>query len=352
MVRPAGDRALPRGFSKRPESGKAVNIYDIAKLAGVSASTVSRVINDKPGIKAETRKLVKRLLKKYNYSPNENARGLVNRVSRTVGILIPDIRDLNHVGSAFLIQRELTASGYCCIIFNTGEGEEERASYMQTLRQRQVDGVILIGSSYQCRPVEEKIAEFLPEIPVVMANGLLELPNVHSVLLDEKNGVANLVELLWNKGRRHFAFIKAEHDSHGNRRKLEGFVQGMANRVDQEDLWLYACENSPQGGYEAAKRIVTEHPEVDVLMFSWDLEAAGAARALLDMRLSVPDQVAITGVDNSVYCEICYPKLSSVDVRQRDMCLTAAKTMLSLLAGETAVRTVVIPPSVVEREST
>ncbi len=328
-----------------------MNIYDIAKKAGVSASTVSRVINDKPGIKAETRALVKKLLKKYNYSPNENARGLVTQLSRTVGILLPDIRDLNHVSSAFRIQRELTAHGYCCIIFNTGEGDQERADHMQILRQRQVDGVVMIGSSYQCQPVEEKIGEYLSHIPVVMANGQFNLPNTYSILLDEKAGVSELANRLWDKGRRHFAFVKASHQTPGNQRKLEGFMQAMAAHGKKTSSPVYACESSHQGGYDIAQKIMHKHPETDAIMFSWDLEATGAVRALFDMDITVPDQVAVTGVDNSTYCDLCYPKLTSVDVKQHDMCLSAAKTLLDILTGGQAVRTIRIPPAIVERES-
>lgn len=90
-----------------------MTIYDIAREAGVAASTVSRVINNKPGIKLETRQRVQELLKKYNYIPDAAARGLVMQSSRLVGILIVDIRVAHHVDSAFVIEQELTRRGYC-----------------------------------------------------------------------------------------------------------------------------------------------------------------------------------------------------------------------------------------------
>ncbi len=329
-----------------------VNIYDIAKEAGVAASTVSRVINNKPGIKAETRERIQRLLKKYDYSPNENARGLANRSSRTIGVLIPDIRELNHTTSAFTLQSELSAGGYFSVIINTGENEDDLSGHLRLLRQRQVDGLVMIGSYYQRPRMQEHIAEFLSTIPIVMANGGLDLPNVYTVIMDEVSGVANMVDLLWRKGRRNFAFVTTIKHLAASDRKLEGFRRGMAAHGKRDDLWIYRCENSAQGGYDVTVDIVRQHPEVDAIMFSWDLEATGALRALMDMGIKVPDRIAVSGVDNSPYCELCYPKLSSVDVKHRDMCRAAARTILELLSGAESVRHLIIPPGLVERETT
>lgn len=166
-----------------------MTIYDIAKEANVSASAVSRVINNKPGIKAETRIRVQQLLKKYNYMPNETARGLVNQSSKIIGILIADIRNKHHIDGAYIIEREMTKRGYCCIIFNAGSENSSRAQYIRILEQRRVEDVVLIGSSFQSEFMKEQIKTYLSKIPVVMANGYLELPNVYSVLINERDGV-------------------------------------------------------------------------------------------------------------------------------------------------------------------
>ena len=104
--------------------GNAVTIYDIAREANVSASTVSRVINGKAGVNEQTRNRVLELLQKHHYTPNESARELVNRASKLVGILIADIRNLHHMEGAYYIQSELEKQGYCGIVMNTGTGPE------------------------------------------------------------------------------------------------------------------------------------------------------------------------------------------------------------------------------------
>ena len=169
--------------------GEDVTIYDIAREAGVAASTVSRVINNKPGIKAETRKKVQDLLDKYNYTPDVAARGLVMQSTKMVGILIVDIRVTHHINSAFVIEQELTKRGYCSIIMSTGPEGENKSEYIRILEQRRVEGVILMGSMFATEQIKEAIQRHLSKVPVVIVNGYLDLPNVSGVLIDEDAGV-------------------------------------------------------------------------------------------------------------------------------------------------------------------
>src|SRR5690606_19568193 len=137
---------------------------------------------------------------KYNYSPNEAARGLVTQASKIIGILVDDIRTIHHTDGAYIIERELVKLGYCCIIFNTGTDEASKANYINILKRRRVEGAVLIGSSFQVKAVEQAIKKYLSDTPIVMANGYLDLPNVYGILADEQNGVANCVKLLFDKG--------------------------------------------------------------------------------------------------------------------------------------------------------
>ena len=159
-----------------------MTIYDIARMAGVSASTVSRVVNNKPGIKEETRKQILALLEQYDYSPNETARGLVNKASRMIGILIADIRYAHHVDIAYYIEEEMGKHGYCSLILNTGLTDDKKVDAVKVLEQRRVDGVILVGSTFQCDAVKRAVESGLSKVPVVITNGYLDLPNVKGVL--------------------------------------------------------------------------------------------------------------------------------------------------------------------------
>ena len=171
-----------------------MTIYDIAKLAGVSASSVSRVVNKKPGVNPETRQKILKTMEKNNYSPNAIARGLVSQSSKTIGILVADIRNIHHTDGAYYIEKELIGLGYCCIILNTGDRDEDKVHAIDILNRRRVEGVVMMGSIFQCDAVKEAISQQMSDVPVAIVNGWLDLPNVYGILSDEQGGVASCVK--------------------------------------------------------------------------------------------------------------------------------------------------------------
>lgn len=330
-----------------------MTIYDIAREAGVAASTVSRVLNNKPGIKAETREHVQRILKKYNFTPDQAARGLVMQSSKIIGILMQDIRVVHHIDSAYIIEQEMTQRGYCCITMSTGHTDEKMAEYIKILEERRVEGAILIGSMFGTERVKKSIQEHLGNVPIVIVNGYVDLPNVYGILADEERGIERCVELLVSKGKEKLVFA-VDTDSPSNRLKTRGFVTGMLRQGwKREDIWIYETkESSPDGGYEVAGRILKDHPDVQGLIYSVDVTAVGGLRALYDMNIKVPEQVAVTGVDNTIYGEICRPRLTTLDNRLVELGSAAAEILLSAMNGQARTSKMMFFTEIVEREST
>lgn len=330
-----------------------MTIYDIAKEAGVAASTVSRVINNKPGIKAETRQRVQDLLKKYNYIPDAAARGLVMQSTKMVGILIVDIRVTHHIDSAFLIEQELTKRGYCCITMSTGPSDEKKAEYIRILEQRRVEGVILMGSMFMTDRVKESIQMHLPSVPVVMVNGYLDLPNVSGVVVDEDAGVARCIDLLVKKNKKRIAFVLDSY-SPANMKKQQGYLEGIKKYgAGDEQCWIYDMETSSlQGGYDATVRIIRDHPDVQGIIYTIDLVAVGGIRAAYDCGYSVPEQLALIGIDNSIYGEICMPKLTTLNNKLEELSETAASILHKGLEGKIQNKKMMLFSEIIEREST
>ena len=329
--------------------GDKMTIYDIAKEAGVSASTVSRVVNGKPGVKDATREKVKHLLAQYKYSPNETARGLVNQASRMIGILISDIRTIHHTDGAYIIEQELVKLGYCCIIFNTGADEASKAGYIQILSQRKVEGAVMIGSAFQTAAVADAIEAYLPDVPVVIANGYLDLPNVYGVLADEKYGVSACVDMLVKKGHTKLAFIIDVHTV-SNDLKLEGYKFGVERNGGE--IVVRECEPSLHGAYDATSKLMAERPDIDGIIYAVDLLAAGGARALTDLNIPVPERVAIMGIDNSIYAEICNPRLSTLDNKLLELSTASVRNLIDALQGKPVTKKMMIFSDIVERETT
>lgn len=330
-----------------------MTIYDIAREAGVSASSVSRVANNKPGVNRKTREKIQALLQKYNYAPNVTARGLVTRNSRLVGILVADIRTQHHIEGAYHIARELANHGYYGIILNTGNSDAERVASIRTLEQHQVEAAVLMGSIFQTETVRTAIVQHLPETPVFMLNGFLDLPNVYGVLSDECAGVEQCVHLLAAKGRRHIAFF-VDQPTPSSVLKTQGFKNGMARLgVPERSLWLYeGLEGTLDGGAAAVRRALAEHPDLDGIVCSLDLLACGALRALREAGLTVPQDVAVIGIDNSVYAEISTPRLTSLDNMILESGVTIAHKLIDCLEGHSTNQRTLLYTVVVEREST
>lgn len=328
-----------------------MTIYDIAKKAGVSASTVSRVINGKTGVNEKTRQRILELLKENHYTPNEAARGLVNRASRLVGILIADIRNLHHMEGAYYIQSELEKHGYCGMIMNTGTEPGGLIEALKSLERRQVDGAVLMGSIFQSKETADAISTHLGQIPVVMINGYLELPNCYCVLSEEKDGIISCVNYLVKRGRRRIAYI-TNASTPSNELKQKGFTEGIAAcKKEGVTGWVYKEENPDdlEGGRQAMKRILAEHSDADAVICAIDLLAAGALQYLLEQGIPVPGQMAVIGVDNSLYGKVCYPPLTSLDNQIFDSCVFGAHQLIDLLSGGHPTRCVRIGADLVER---
>lgn len=325
-----------------------MTIYDIARDAGVSASTVSRVINKKPGIKAETRAKVEKILEERSFFISDNARCLVNKNSMMIGILISDIRNQHYSEGAYFMIEEFLSAGYTPIILNAGETEGQRREAVRTLSKRRIDGLVMIGSTFSSESVKEDILKYLPLTPVVIENGALSLENVSSALADDAKGVEDAVSYLYGKGRRKFAYMNA-NDTPSNLLKKEGFKRALKN-YSLEPVIQEATADTLQAAEEAMEKLLLRFSP-DALICSVDLVAAGAMRKALSLGIKIPDELAVFGIDDSPYASLVTPCLSSVCNRLPELSHLAASMLLDAIGGEKK-KVVTLAPSLVIREST
>ena len=334
----------------RVKSG-AVTIYDVAKEAKVSASTVSRVINNRSNVNEATKTKVLEVLKKMNYSPNETARGLVTKSSRMIGILIADIRATQHTSGIYYIERELAANGYSCLIHNTTRSASEMARYIRELTRWNVEGVVLIGSIFICDEVLQAIEEYMPKTPIVICNGYMKRPNIFGILSDEKTGMKELVRFLAEKGRKHPVMI-LNQISPSSADKEAGFRAGIEEYYPGEEANVLYTGATEEEIKEQTQRMLEDWPETDAVICSEDPLALAEIRALLDLGKCVPEDIAVAGVNNSMLAEVAVPRLTSLDNMLFSLSMTAAHHLLMLLNGKQVCHKIVIPTKIVEREST
>lgn len=329
-----------------------MNIYDIAKEAGVSISTVSRVLNDKGYVSEKTKARIQEVLKKNKYQPSAIARGLVSGTMKNVAIVTVDVRHPHYAMTTFIMEQKLTGLGYMVLVCNTGSRKEECMKYIRMLSRNQVEGVILVGSEFNdlCDPKE--LGELLPEKPIVMANGELKLPNVQSVLVDEGYGVQLAVQHLYDKGHRNIAFVMDVKKDAGIR-KRDGFLRKMKQLGydDAAERILYT-KYGAGGGEEAAKKIVGGSRRFDAVIFTEDLTAVYAMNALQNMGYRIPEDVAVVGCNNSEYSRISNPPLTTINNKGELLSELSVQLLENLMTGKSEKASLIIRPELAVRQTT
>lgn len=325
-----------------------MNIYDIAREAGVSISTVSRVLNNKGNVNPALRQKVEEVLEKYNYTPSAIARGMVSKSMRTVAVLTVDIRVPHYARTAYTMEREFSRRGYEVILCNTGGELSETEKYLKSVLVKKVDGIVLVGSVFNTLCKDPEIERLLKNTPVVLANGKLALPNSYSVLVDDRYGVGLAVEHLLQKGHREIYYLK-DMDTVSARLKLEGFVNSMKQHgITNARQYVLNTKPSIDGGERAVEQLIRSGNAFTAIVCGEDITAAGAVKALLHAGLRVPEDVAVTGYNNSEYARICEPQLTTIDNKPELVAMFSVQLLTSLIEKTEAYSSFTIQPELVE----
>lgn len=328
-----------------------MNIYEIAKKAGVSIATVSRVINNSPNVKQETRAKVEAVLRQYRYTPNAIARSLAIKATHTIGVLTSDVRDSYYATAIYTIEQRFRELGYNVILCNTGLELEKKKEYLGIMLQKKVDGIILVGSVFKEKNDNSHIYEVATHVPVVMLNGNLEGDNIYSIICDDGAAMFNLVELLYSRGHRDIVYMY-DVESFSGMAKIEGFKRGMRkNGLKFSDGSIIRVPQGIQGGYDGVEKLERGGRRYTAILTSEDIIAVGVLKKLREIGKRVPEDVAVFGFNNSQYSLCTVPELSTVDNRVTDMAVGAVQMLYDVLQGKEVVRKMVVTPELITRGS-
>ncbi|MDR3192713.1 MAG: LacI family transcriptional regulator [Treponema sp.] len=329
-----------------------MNIYDIANEAGVSIATVSRVLNNRSSVNRATRDKIRAILDKYNYTPSAIARGLVAHSMKTVAIFTVDLRASHYAWTTYTIEREFSRRGYHVIVCNTGGKLEETREYARSLvSNRQIDGVVLAGPVFDEVGRDPGLSATFGNLPVVVANGQLDLPNSYSVLVDDAFGVFLAAEHLVKRGRQDMVYLK-DLDTAGAEIKHDGFVKAMdkLGRKYTRDMTL-ATAYGLEGGRQAAERILQRASRPSAVVCGEDLTAVGLIKGLAGAGLRIPDDIAVTGYNNSEYSLICSPELTTVDNKGEMSARSCVQLLEARINNDSSFSSLRINPELVIRQS-
>lgn len=312
--------------------------------------SVSRAMNNRPGLSEQTRQRILHIAEEIGFRPSQIARGLATRQTSTLGLVIPDVSNPFFAQIARGAEDAAYENGYSVFLLNSDENVSRERSALDSLWQKEVDGVILCSS----RLPQEALRVYFERFPqMVLVNRGLEAPqpNVATLNVDDRAGAEMAVRHLVEAGRQRIAFIAGPETSISGGRRLEGYRAGLAACSRSFDAdWLEHCPPTTQGGLKAALRLLERHPELDAFLAYNDLVAVGALQACKAGRKSVPAEIAVIGADDIPLASLVQPQLSTLRVNQYEIGRATIGLLVEMLSGNAA-RAICLQPELVLRET-
>lgn len=294
-----------------------VTIYDIAKEAAVSPATVSRIMTGSASVSPEKRERVTKLVKKYNFIPNQMARSLTIKKSKTIGMLLSDIR--NPFYSELYVGVEMAAvkRGYNVILCNALNDDDIERRHMEMLLGKSVDVIFLCGGQVDnITPSEKQMRLFSraeARVKIVVA-GSADYYRCNRIKIDDAAGFASLIDYLYDLGHRKFALIGGDKNKTPTAIKRDLFQKILSekNLPCREDWMIETPHYDTVDGYEVAMKLLQQQELPTAILGINELVATGVAKAASELGLNVPLDLSIAGFDDTYLAEMYSPTLTSV----------------------------------------
>lgn len=313
----------------------AASIKDVAKEAGVSIATVSRVLNEIDVVNEGTKKKVEDAIKKLKYRPNIVARSLKTQRTKTLGIIIPDISSQIYPEVVRGVEDVANIYDYNIMLCNTDLNIEKEKEYLKVLKEKMVDGVVYISNSLE-KEVIDTIHDL--QMPTVLVETVDDANTFPSVTIDNINAAKEAVNYLFDKGSNKVAFIGTSSEKkNASSMRYEGYKKALEEKGLEIDSDLISfCEGSTRAdsGFSAMNKILEKNKEFDSLFCSNDGLAMGAINALREKGINVPDDVNVMGFDNIYGSCFFYPKLTTIAQPLYDMGSVGTRMLIKIINKE------------------
>ena len=320
------------------------NIKDVAREAGVSITTVSRVINNNYPVKQETRVKVEAVVKRLNYKPNIMARSLITRKTGMIGVIAPGITNLFFPTIVEAIEDTVNKNGYSITLCNTQGDAKREMKLVEELLSRQIDGLIVIDPAIE-NIGNEFYKTLSDNIPLVVISGNIEANRTNLVCYNEEAGTQEAFKYLISLGHKKIAFIRGENSfSYDIKEKI---YKNMIKRekLSYEKVIKVSKGNSSQVVFFARDEIakLLDKDDAPTAIFACnDLMAVGCLNAASSKNLNIPEDVSIIGFDNTLLSQISHPPLTTVDLNMKKIGCEAASELIELLENGFGLRKRVI----------
>lgn len=320
----------------------AATLREIAEICGVTVSTVSNVLNDKPKVSEEKKRQIMKVVEELGYQPNYFAQGIRKAQKRIIGIITEDVMDFASVSMVETIMAHCESNNYRTLLLNmrmydkwdnqwyddNNKIVESSKPMFQQIMSIKVDGFIYVAG--HCRKIQ-----CIPDnigIPGVVLYGISAKPEYPSVVLDDEEGGYNVAQFIINKGFKEFGIISGKSDNMHTKKRLVGIQKAMfeAGLPFNPDL-VYEGDWKRESGYAGAVELASKG--VKCIMCMNDLMAAGVYDYMHENKLDVVKDMAIVGYDNREISDYMYPGLTTYDLNLSNLAQKAAEMMVEIIAN-------------------
>ncbi|MCM3568964.1 LacI family DNA-binding transcriptional regulator [Neobacillus mesonae] len=307
----------------------SATIRDVAKLAGVSVASVSRVLNSKGYISTETKDKVEEAIKLLKYEPNQVARSLTVKKTKTIALFVPDITNPFFSTLAKGVEEQANSKGFTLILCNYDESGGEKNSHIDLIKQKYVDGIIFAAGKLNPRDAV-KIKH--SKIPLVALDRIPDMETECVIFVDNYKGAKMAVEHLLDMGCKKIGHIYGPQEISTARDRLLAYEDVMRDSPLYSPSLMTSGDFTIESGIEATKTLLERHPDLDGIFAGNDMMAIGALKALHRRGIKVPEQIAVCGFDGISLTEVTNPELTTVAQPTYEIGKLAAESLIKFIS--------------------
>lgn len=325
-------------------------IKDVAKKAGVSISTVSRVINNSKPVSSEIRQKVLEVIEELGYKPNEIARTLVTKKSFLIGVIVTDLGDTYIAQLVRGIEEVGKMYDYDILLCSTYGDKATELKFMQLLSRKQVEGIILISDSLD-NEVDQQIKDI--KMPFVYLNRYFYTEDFPTVTIDNSEATYEMTNYLIKLGHENIAYVSASQEDYSTEMfKIEGYKKAIAENEGLEENIFYAKGRGIEDGYEICRDIVESGNDITAIFCGHDELAIGVLNYLYDNDYEVPEDISVAGYGDIKIASVFRPRLTTIKEPFYDIGAVAIRRIIKEIKKESIDNnTIFLPFQIQKRDS-
>ncbi|MDP3314043.1 LacI family DNA-binding transcriptional regulator [Lutibacter sp.] len=338
---------------------KPTTLKDIATELNISIATVSKSLKSYSDVSRSTRAAVVKMVKKMNYNPNVAAVNLRTQQSKTIGVIIPTVAHQFFSEVLSGIIEEAEKNGYLVITLQSNEQVDSEKRQILLLQHKRVDGILisLSNETYKFKHIEEVIQN---NIPVVLFDKISKIVNCSKVTINDCQAAYDAVTYLIKKGYKKIAHFRGSLKPQNSIDRFVGYKKALVdNGISFDPLLVYLCDNNDDfnDGFQNARKLLDEQPDVDAIFAITDSVAVGIYNCFHEVGIKVPEDIAIFGFSNWFMSSVLTPSLSTIQQPGFEMGRKSCEILLEEIKNlkndiSYNFQQVVLPTSLVIRNST